>query len=156
MAYCFLRSSYDHNYVIQIIIIHALQAMDRAHRIGQRRMVQVFRLVTNDTIEERQLNLQAFKRHLAETVISADNRSLVSMDTDHLLDRLSDALPGEPATMYVQRPSSIGAANLTGPHIADNSDQPELEQYMAEYQLEGFWRRLPRQTSVEGDTFDPI
>ena len=30
-----------------------LQAQDRAHRIGQKRVVQVFRLVTEDTIEQK-------------------------------------------------------------------------------------------------------
>jgi SWI/SNF-related matrix-associated actin-dependent regulator of chromatin subfamily A member 5 len=39
-----------------------LQAMDRAHRIGQKKVVQVFRLVTQDTMEEkndRTLDLEA-------------------------------------------------------------------------------------------------
>jgi SWI/SNF-related matrix-associated actin-dependent regulator of chromatin subfamily A member 5 len=32
-----------------------LQAMDRAHRIGQTKVVQVFRLVTTDTMEEKMI-----------------------------------------------------------------------------------------------------
>lgn len=30
-----------------------LQAMDRAHRIGQTRVVNVYRLITRDTLEEK-------------------------------------------------------------------------------------------------------
>lgn len=30
-----------------------LQAMDRAHRIGQKREVRVYRLITEDTVEEK-------------------------------------------------------------------------------------------------------
>ena len=32
-----------------------LQAMDRAHRIGQTRIVQVFRLITVNTMEEKMI-----------------------------------------------------------------------------------------------------
>jgi hypothetical protein len=42
------------------------QAADRAHRIGQERPVLVHRLVTEDTVEERMLALQAKKRALAD------------------------------------------------------------------------------------------
>ena len=41
------------------------QAIDRAHRIGQTKQVFVYRLVSEGTIEERVLNLQAEKRELA-------------------------------------------------------------------------------------------
>ena len=38
-----------------------LQAMDRAHRIGQRKTVYVYRLVTKDTVEEKIVQRQAIK-----------------------------------------------------------------------------------------------
>lgn len=38
-----------------------IQAMDRAYRIGQKNPVQVFRLVTEHTIEERMIELQRYK-----------------------------------------------------------------------------------------------
>jgi TATA-binding protein-associated factor len=38
-----------------------LQAMDRAHRLGQTRTVNVYRLIMRDTIEDNIMNLQRFK-----------------------------------------------------------------------------------------------
>ena len=46
-----------------------LQAMDRTHRIGQTRTVNVYRLILLDSIEEKVLNLQKFKQNLAKSLI---------------------------------------------------------------------------------------
>jgi SNF2 family DNA or RNA helicase len=45
------------------------QAADRAHRMGQRRAVTVYRLVSTDTVEERILALQSRKRALAAAAL---------------------------------------------------------------------------------------
>ncbi|EGD76870.1 BTAF1 protein [Salpingoeca rosetta] len=63
-----------------------LQAMDRAHRIGQGRTVNVYRLITRNTLEEKIMNLQRFKLNMANTIVSKDNSSLASMGTDQVLD----------------------------------------------------------------------
>merc|ERR1719273_2800538 len=42
-----------------------LQAMDRAHRIGQKKVVNVYRLITRNTLEEKIMSLQQFKIHTA-------------------------------------------------------------------------------------------
>lgn len=62
------------------------QAMDRAHRLGQRRSVSVYRLLTRGTLEERIMGLQRFKLDVAHAVVNADNASLSSMDTAQVLD----------------------------------------------------------------------
>eukprot|EP00644_Phytophthora_capsici_P008236 jgi/Phyca11/567616/estExt2_Genewise1.C_PHYCAscaffold_260022 len=46
-----------------------LQAMDRAHRIGQKRTVRVFRMIMEDSLEEHIMNLQEFKEKVAATVV---------------------------------------------------------------------------------------
>merc|ERR1719391_1904713 len=66
-----------------------LQAMDRAHRIGQKKVVNVYRLITRNTLEEKIMSLQQFKIHTAKSVISDDNSSLASMQTDQVLDLFS-------------------------------------------------------------------
>lgn len=46
------------------------QAMDRAHRLGQRRTVNVYRLIMRDTLEERIMGLQRFKIDVANAVVN--------------------------------------------------------------------------------------
>ncbi len=48
------------------------QATDRAHRIGQDRVVTSYQLITRDTVEEKILNLQRRKREATEAVIERD------------------------------------------------------------------------------------
>ncbi|GFR50409.1 hypothetical protein Agub_g12626, partial [Astrephomene gubernaculifera] len=63
-----------------------MQAMDRAHRLGQRRTVNVYRILTRGTLEERVMGLQQFKMDVAAAVVNADNVSMDNMDTSSLLD----------------------------------------------------------------------
>lgn len=60
--------------------------MDRAHRIGQKRVVNVYRLITRKSLEEKIMGLQKFKLLTANTVVSVNNQSMETMGTDQLLD----------------------------------------------------------------------
>jgi SNF2 family DNA or RNA helicase len=51
------------------------QAADRAHRIGQKRPVTVYRLVTADTIEEKIVRLHQEKRDLANSLLEGSDVS---------------------------------------------------------------------------------
>jgi SNF2 family DNA or RNA helicase len=51
------------------------QAADRAHRLGQTRPVLVYRLVAQDTVEERILALQERKRMLADAALEGADRA---------------------------------------------------------------------------------
>jgi SNF2 family DNA or RNA helicase len=53
------------------------QATDRVHRIGQVRGVHVFKLVTENTLEEKIDTIIARKRRLMESVIKQDEKSIL-------------------------------------------------------------------------------
>lgn len=52
----------------------------------QKRVVNVYRLITRGTLEEKIMGLQKFKMSIANTVISQENASLQSMGTEQLLN----------------------------------------------------------------------
>ena len=56
-----------------------LQAMDRAHRLGQKRIVNVYRLIMKDSIEERIMGSQKFKLYIAGSIINQQNVAISSM-----------------------------------------------------------------------------
>lgn len=61
-----------------------MQAIDRAHRIGQTRTVFAYRLIARDTVEEKVLALQNSKRDLADAIINADNSVIRNLSRDDL------------------------------------------------------------------------
>ncbi|WP_406195502.1 DEAD/DEAH box helicase [Kitasatospora sp. NBC_01560] len=65
------------------------QATDRAHRIGQRRDVQVRRLVCVGTVEERIDGLLAAKRSLADAVVGGGEQWLAELSTERLRELLT-------------------------------------------------------------------
>lgn len=67
------------------------QATDRAHRIGQNREVDVYKVVARGTIEERIVALQEAKRDLADSVIAATNgEALAGLTRERLAELLGD------------------------------------------------------------------
>ena len=61
------------------------QATDRAYRIGQQNPVQVYKLIAQDTIEEKIVELQQAKQDLAETVTGSADGAILSMKPEELL-----------------------------------------------------------------------
>ena len=64
------------------------QASDRAHRIGQKNVVTVYRLIMKDTIEERILKMQNEKSDLAGRILSGEGISSSKLSKDDLLSLL--------------------------------------------------------------------
>lgn len=62
------------------------QATDRAYRIGQKNNVQVFKLISENSIEEKIINLQNKKVDLTNAVISEKETFISKMSKEEILD----------------------------------------------------------------------
>ena len=69
------------------------QATDRVHRIGQRRFVQVFKLITRNTIEERIDELIRSKVDLIERVVAPTEDVISNLGRQDLIDILDLEIP---------------------------------------------------------------
>eukprot|EP00850_Spirogloea_muscicola_P020021 SM000205S06228 [mRNA] locus=s205:236164:244326:- [translate_table: standard] len=120
-----------------------VQAMDRAHRLGQKRVVNVHRLLMRNTLEERIMGLQRFKLAVAATVVNSSNASLSSMDTTHLLDIFSGQAVDEatPALPMASR-GAKGAGDGLKAVLGSLEELWDESQYTEEYTLTNFISRL--------------
>jgi SNF2 family DNA or RNA helicase len=59
------------------------QAIDRCYRIGQNKKVMAYRMICNDTIEEKIVSLQSKKKKVAASIISVDEEKK-SFDLDEV------------------------------------------------------------------------
>jgi TATA-binding protein-associated factor len=101
-----------------------LQAMDRAHRLGQKKTVHVYKLVTQNSIEETTMAIHERKLAMSSAIVNTENSSLYSMGTEKLLDIFS----------------ASAARSEIAADFEDNLDAL-VERYQDEYQslsMEGF------------------
>ncbi|WP_230504013.1 DEAD/DEAH box helicase [Sutcliffiella rhizosphaerae] len=65
------------------------QATDRAHRMGQKNKVEVIRLVSRGTVEEKMNELQDKKKHLIEEIIDPDEKDVANLTEEDIREILS-------------------------------------------------------------------
>lgn len=70
------------------------QAVDRAHRIGQTKTVNVYRLITENSIEQKIMQLKAKKSKIVDVLINENGLSTTALTRDDL-ESLFSPLPKE-------------------------------------------------------------
>ena len=61
------------------------QATDRTHRIGQKKKVQVYKLITKNSIEEKIYELQQRKKELIDNMLSTDTKFINKLSKEDIL-----------------------------------------------------------------------
>lgn len=126
-----------------------LQAMDRAHRIGQRNVVNVYRLITKGTLEEKIMSLQRFKLNVASSVINQQNFGLSTVDTSQILDLFTSNSEEQCTDVYNTNKTNIldSEGNLLQKNhkniLEDLDDLWDSTQYEESYDLDEFISSLP-------------
>lgn len=64
------------------------QATDRAHRIGQKHDVSIYKLIAKNTIEERIIELQKSKKDLSDAILGNQELNSSQFSKDDLVNIL--------------------------------------------------------------------
>ncbi|KAL1409070.1 TATA-binding protein-associated factor mot1 [Vanrija albida] len=110
-----------------------LQAMDRAHRLGQKRVVNVYRLIMRGTLEEKIMSLQTWKKNIASSVVTQQNAGLGSMNTGEVLDLFKVSADGE-APKAAKAPT--GAMSMS--KILEGLEELPPEEEYADMSMDAF------------------
>ena len=119
-----------------------LQAMDRAHRIGQTKTVNVYRLVTSDTIEEKMMKLQRSKKATSEAVVNSDNSTMYSMGTDRLLDIFTCRGDSSMAAAAAASSSTSNQGEAGSDNLLSYLDSSKASEEYSSLSVDGFMRGL--------------
>ncbi|PVU94272.1 hypothetical protein BB561_002692 [Smittium simulii] len=114
-----------------------LQAMDRAHRLGQTKVVNVYRLITKNTLEEKVMGLQAFKLNIANSIVNQQNSGIQTMNTDEILDlfNFSSIPPASHQNTIANKENKQVSANKAVEGLEELWDS---KQYETEYNMDSF------------------
>ena len=135
-----------------------LQAMDRAHRIGQKKQVKVFRFITENTVEEKIVERAEIKLRLDKLVIQqgklVDNKQ-AQLNKDEILNMIRFGANH----VFASKESDITDADIDT--IMQRAEEKTLEQQqkleqLGESSLRNFTTDTPQKPSVyqfEGEDY---
>eukprot|EP00980_Cylindrotheca_fusiformis_P020062 scaffold7139_cov115-Cylindrotheca_fusiformis.AAC.12 len=104
-----------------------LQAQDRAHRIGQRSDVSVFRLVTHSPVEEKILSRATEKLNMSELVVEAGQFDKRSVENDNSLERkkMMEVLLTDFSANNTKPNDEKPPSEKTGSDVGDDDDDDD-------------------------------
>lgn len=104
-----------------------LQAQDRAHRIGQRSNVRVFRLITYSPVEEKILSRATEKLNMSELVVEAGKFDKRSVENDNSLERkkMMEVLLTDFDTNTAKISEDKATSEITGSEDADEENDDD-------------------------------